>query len=635
MKENRVFISGGSGVIGTALVNRLLQEGAQVFVGDLKPCPMEWMGKVYYRQGDLNCLTRDELQDFSPDLIFHLAATFERSEETGGFFEENFHHNVQLSHHLIECVKECPSIKKMVFASSYLIYDPLLYQFNSPPDFPTILKEDSSIYPRNICGAAKFFHELELRFLQDHFKGAVSFISARIFRVYGRGSKDVISRWIRSALRKETLNVYRPEGKFDYIFADDVAEGLWRLSKTDYSGIVNLGSGKSNQVEEVIQCLRMAFPDLKTVYHQSSILCEASQAGMEKFESLTNWLPQHSLKKGIFHLIEFEKNQIDQMPRQELGSLLITSISRKIPLIQAVRSAGKKIKEKFIIHGCDSQSNCIGRYKVDQFWHCPSLETLTIQEVIHYCHLHQIQVIIPTRDADLLFYARYQDQLQENGIQVMISSLKTIETCLNKRVFAEILSQHLFPVIPTSSNFKEIEDLSDSYVVKERDGAGSLQVGINLSKEKIIEQSRQLAHPIFQPYIKGKEWSIDLYRTRTGITKGVVARSRDVVVNGESQITTTAHHPALEKLCEELAHDLQIQGHAVFQVIEDAQGQFHVIECNPRFGGASTLSLAVGLDSFYWFLLESLGVSLEDYPFIRAQGEKRQIRYPVDSVIPW
>src|SRR5262245_25365404 len=131
MRNKRVFVSGGAGVIGTALVNILLEAGADLFVGDLKPCPKGWLGKLKYWQGDLNAITSQELLSFNPEMFFHLAATFERSEETFFFFDENFHHNVQLSHHLMTILKQSSTLRKVVFASSYLIYDPHLYQFEN------------------------------------------------------------------------------------------------------------------------------------------------------------------------------------------------------------------------------------------------------------------------------------------------------------------------------------------------------------------------------------------------------------------------------------------------------------------------------------------------------------------------
>ena len=171
--------------------------------------------------------------------------------------------------------------------------------------------------------------------------------------------------------------------------------------------------------------------------------------------------------------------------------------------------------------------------------------------------------------------------------------------------------------------------------MKERWGAGSVDVGINLSKDEAIDYAKKLKEPIFQPYINGKEYSIDLYRDKQKKVKGIVVRCRDLIVNGESQITTTMRYPELEELGVAIANHVDIFGHAVIQVIETTPKVFHILECNPRFGGASTASITVGLDSFYWFFLECLGESLDDYSFQRKSGEIRQVRVPQDKALPW
>ncbi len=53
-KNKRVFVTGGTGVIGSSLVQYLFKQGAILFVGDLKPRPMSWHKNILYRQGDLN-----------------------------------------------------------------------------------------------------------------------------------------------------------------------------------------------------------------------------------------------------------------------------------------------------------------------------------------------------------------------------------------------------------------------------------------------------------------------------------------------------------------------------------------------------------------------------------------------------
>lgn len=324
--------------------------------------------------------------------------------------------------------------------------------------------------------------------------------------------------------------------------------------------------------------------------------------------------------------IETKKNR-----KNDRHAVLITSISKKIPLIRAVRLAAGKFGQFQELHGADSSSISIGQYEVDEFWNCPTIDELKPEMIIDYCRKHQITAIIPTRDADSEFYARHLQSFRREGIYPMVSPLESVLTCSDKLLFAEILEKNHFPVIPTYLSLEQFE--SAFYVVKERKGAGSQCQGIKLNRKQAVDQSLILQQPIFQPYIEGQEWSVDLYRSCEGVVKGCVARQRNYVVAGESHITTTKRYPALEKLCQKMADQLAIYGHAIFQVIEDKKGAFHVIECNPRFGGASTASLAVGLDSFVWFFAECLGLALHDYPFIRLQNEVKQIRCITDRLI--
>ncbi|MFI0435415.1 MAG: GNAT family N-acetyltransferase [Parachlamydiaceae bacterium] len=330
----------------------------------------------------------------------------------------------------------------------------------------------------------------------------------------------------------------------------------------------------------------------------------------------------------------FEKNmKRDSQDAVERGAVLITSISQKMPLIEAVRSAAKKSGYFQDIYGCDSNSQSIGQYGVDYFFHSPPLEEQKIEEIISYCLEHKISAIIPTRDDDVEFYARYDKALYQKGIHLMASPLETVSLCLDKKTFSDFLQQKKIPVIPTYLSLNEFE--SPYYVVKQRRGSGSSLLGIRLSKEKAIEYGRQLTNPIYQPFIEGQEWSVDVYRSFKGKVLGCVARQRNLVIEGESRITTTFRHPAIEELCMEMADRLNLYGHAVFQLIEETSGDLHVIECNPRFGGASTASIAVGLDSFFWFFAECLQVDLSTTAFKRAKTEVRQVRLMTDRIVPW
>jgi carbamoyl-phosphate synthase large subunit len=311
-RVKRALVTGGAGVIGRELIERLAGDGAAVMCADLKPQP-DWMpADTVYVEGDANELTLDAVAEFDPDCCFHLAATFERTEETEGFWAENQRHNVELSHHVATLGRELPGLSRMVFASSYLVYDPDLYLFDAAAERPTPLRESDPVRPRNLCGGAKLMHEQELAFLRLFEGTPFSSVAARIFRVYGRGSQDVVSRWVRALTEDASapLTAYRIEGMFDYVFAGDVAEGLLRLAATDAIGAVNLGSGRARRVAELLELLADRFPGAAWTEEPSDIPFEAHQADVAELERITGWRPPTALEDGLAILADYEARSL-------------------------------------------------------------------------------------------------------------------------------------------------------------------------------------------------------------------------------------------------------------------------------------------------------------------------------------
>ena len=290
----KVLVTGGAGVIGRVLVQKLEERGATVVSIDREPAKFE--KATHYTDNVLGYMLTCEEQQ----IVFHLAASFGRTEIEQGFFNENFYNNAGLTHTLLSCDHHW---EKFIFASSYLVYDPLLYLW----DDTHFLKESDRISPRNIVGAAKYYTENELDFVCQDEK--MVGVSARIFRVYGRGSKDIISRVIRKALRGETIEVYGENARFDYIFADDVAEGLIKLAEVDFpTTAVNLGTGKGKSLSEVVAIIREHIPNTKVEHAEKfGHPIENSRADISLLKELTGWTPPTPLEVGIRKVIEYER----------------------------------------------------------------------------------------------------------------------------------------------------------------------------------------------------------------------------------------------------------------------------------------------------------------------------------------
>lgn len=320
--KKKICVTGDNGVCGRELVNLLLAEGHEVLGLDKNNPVIERSGSYMRYQRNLAFDSiKDELESFQPEVIFHLAASFEKTKETPESFVHVFENDTLASHRLLNVIRGLMSVKTFVFASSYLIYDSRYYLWPKPNKWDQVcttygkvgqlpISETSptnnNVDPRNLCGLSKLYTERELEHLCVSMRPDLRHVNARIFRVYGCGGKEIVSQWCRTKLRKERVQIFNKENRFDFIFAQDVAEGLKRLAFSEAKGIVNLGTGISRSIQEVSELIGVeaeAIPD--------DLEWEASCADINKLKQLTGWTPQIQIKDGIKEVLAYETSRLN------------------------------------------------------------------------------------------------------------------------------------------------------------------------------------------------------------------------------------------------------------------------------------------------------------------------------------
>ena len=312
VRGKRVLVTGGSGVIGRELLDRLDAAGAEVLSVDRVPPPEHDWRHVMHVEKDLATDDLSVLAAFRPQVVFHLAATFERSKESPEFWKANWRDNVVCSHRVVDLAAPAVEAEVFVFASSYLVYSPALYLFAEPPAEPTRLKEDDRKAPRNLCGAAKFYTEKELDHVREVRRPSLRVVHARIFRVYGRGARDVVGRWTRDLLAGGAIEVYNGANRFSHIHARDVADGLLRMAESpDASGPINLGAERATSIDELAAILReqLALGADRIVDRGAVEEFEASGADLTRLKALTGWTPPTTLSEGVRDVIAYERER--------------------------------------------------------------------------------------------------------------------------------------------------------------------------------------------------------------------------------------------------------------------------------------------------------------------------------------
>ena len=313
MKNKNIFVTGGAGIIGQSLVRLLKQENTKILVADLKKKPQDFGEGVSYREGDLNNMSVEEFKEFNPDIVFHLAAVYERSEESEKHFDSNYHNNVNLTHKIFSLCKDSVKPLRVINCSSYLVYDKAQYEFPIEEETAatSLLKETAQIRPRNLTGMAKLMSEMELGFI-NNFSGIISGLSARIYRGYGYNSRDIISRWIRSFIRKEEPVLYNEDGSFDFIFCDETAEGLLKLANSNYEGIVNLGTGNSHKIKHVYDYIANAFSYKKNIISKNIGQIEKSGADLTLLRTVIDYNNGDNIWSNIDKLISHERQMFSE-----------------------------------------------------------------------------------------------------------------------------------------------------------------------------------------------------------------------------------------------------------------------------------------------------------------------------------
>lgn len=311
-------------------------------------------------------------------------------------------------------------------------------------------------------------------------------------------------------------------------------------------------------------------------------------------------------------------------------NILVTSASHKIPLIKSLTTAAKKVNDNLSVIAGDINNQVLSKFYSDNFWLMPELIDKNIESILNACFEMKIGLILPTRDGELIFWSSNRERFSKEGIEIIISSQEAIKICLDKQLFYEFGKDNNFPFVFSSESI-DIFDSTNKLVVKEKYGSGSESIGINLDINEAKKHATFLSNPIFQPFIKGLEFSADAWLDKKNKVKAVVLRKRELIVNGEAAITETFQNKAVENVVVKVLEKLKLKGPIVLQGIINKNNEICIIECNARFGGASTCSIKAGLESLYWSILESIGHNLDDYPFEKASNQIRQIRVPFDD----
>jgi len=252
MFENqKVLVTGGSGMIGRSLVNLLLKRGAIVTIADLTK-PVDLPEGVEFTQVDLrffdNCLDICKGKDY----VFHLAGVKGSPkmciEQPVDFMVPMLQFNTNMTQAAFES-----NVKWYLYTSSVGVYSPaeVFYEESVWETFPS---------PNDkYAGWAKRIGELQTETYSKQY-GWDKISIVRPANVYGPydnfnpNNAMVVPSLIRKAQESDVLEVFGDGSPIrDFIYSDDVARGMLHVVENKITDPINLGSGGGYSIKNLVE----------------------------------------------------------------------------------------------------------------------------------------------------------------------------------------------------------------------------------------------------------------------------------------------------------------------------------------------------------------------------------------------
>jgi nucleoside-diphosphate-sugar epimerase len=301
--NKRVLVTGGGGFIGSHLVHSLISKGASVSIttsGEPSGRLADSVGTFSERPLTLpdKDAVRSLFASVKPEVVFHLAGLLPSSKRP---LAEFVRVNAEGAKELFEAASASQIVKHFVSMGSASEYSRAL----------SVAHEDDPTEPTNDYGRSKLLATEALR--HASLQSRITTTVIRPCAVYGSTQDSVmfIPKVIDACLKKERFPMTPAEQQLDFLYIDDLIDGLLRAGKREHGDrfeIINLSSGEEVMLRDVAlliarMCNAEELLDIGALpYSQGEPY--KRHLSIEKAKLLLNWVPHTPLAEGLSAMIK-------------------------------------------------------------------------------------------------------------------------------------------------------------------------------------------------------------------------------------------------------------------------------------------------------------------------------------------
>ena len=308
----QVLITGGAGFIGSHTADVLLSQGFAVRVLDnlsngkrtnLNASALA-DGRLSFIDGDVRDAAVVDAAVTGVDAVMHLAAQVSVPRSVADPVESSTH-NIAGFLNVLDAVRR-HKIPRMVYASSAAVY-------GVPEALP--LTEANTAKPLSPYGLEKLINDQYAALYRELY--GVSSVGMRYFNVYGPRQDPkspyagVISKFADGLEGTRPLRVFGDGSQTrDFIYVGDVARANALALQSDVTGVLNVGTGTSVTLLDLIDAMKEAFGKPAEVRHEPPATGDIAHSATNpaRLKQTLGWQPATTFVQGLRALAESLRN---------------------------------------------------------------------------------------------------------------------------------------------------------------------------------------------------------------------------------------------------------------------------------------------------------------------------------------
>lgn len=300
-----IGVVGGSGFIGSHIVDKLLQAGHEVTVFDIMKPHRSDVRHIHIDITNLSKTVVALTGDY--DVIYMLAAMADVNDVYNNPVEAG-EVNILGVANVLEAVRR-NDIDRIIFASTIWVYEAALDDYVDE-DTPLLISKVNHVYTATKIAAETYIHSYNKLY-------GVKYTILRYGIPYGPRARSgtVIATFVRRAFNGEPLIIYGDGLQYrNFVYVEDLAEGnVLALKKIAENKTYNLEGKRPVTIREIAEIIRRLVgknvkieykPEFRPGDYKGKIV------SAEKAKRELGWEPKTDIEEGIMRYIEWYKNNV-------------------------------------------------------------------------------------------------------------------------------------------------------------------------------------------------------------------------------------------------------------------------------------------------------------------------------------